>query len=371
MAINFRDSYKVDTNKSNVEKAYEYQMALKNDKEYETRVDNTFMQIVALFKKIYPGVKIEAPRGREKSNKSLRCKIENLEIERLCKIYAKEGLSQEEQVELYNDILKSMNGEEEENTYKICFEPLKNLKSIDAIMKNEDIPEKTKTALLRIVKIRLLEQEKTLAREILLLKLDKKYGKGAAERTRQLKNDILRWDSIERINSEEKIKKLHNPEEFLKVKDLRGIKIVIGYVPEDVKTNNEMLKRYLKIRENASPNDQAIIGDICSLELAKEFAHNLISSQKTLEKLGIQVLPEGYKHKEKQNGYIAEHIKLAYTDKPEYTFEFQIHSTYREDLSMANGPADHALRICAYQPFLGRQISPGSHPARGRRLQLR
>ena len=119
MAVDFRKKYKVP--KSNVEKSYEYQLGLKSNEEYEKRVDSTFVQIITLFKSMYPNVTIETPVGREKSNKSLLTKIENLEIERLCKLYAIEGLSEQEKVELYEAILKSIDYRKEKIIRQICY----------------------------------------------------------------------------------------------------------------------------------------------------------------------------------------------------------------------------------------------------------
>ena len=341
MAIDFRKKYKVQ--KSNVEESYEYQLGLKNNEEYEKRVDSTFLQIITLFKSIYPNVTIETPVGREKSNKSLLTKIENLEIERLCKLYAIEGLSEKEKGELYQAILKSVNYEKEEIIKQICYGEIKDIEFLSTIMENDEVPEKTKTGLLRIIKTRLLEQEQTKHNKMLQKELDEKYGTAAAERTGKLKYNLLKWETIENLTQAD-IEKIHNPFEYLKVKDLMGFKLAIGNVPEYVQTSSEKLKALLKAKAEAPIDKKSEINDLCALELAKEFAFSLMGNQEILEKMNIQVIPNGYKHKEKQNGYMAEHIKFCYIDKPEYTFEFQIHSAYREKLSMANGPADHARR---------------------------
>ena len=341
MTVDFREKYKVP--KSNVEKSYEYQLGLKSNVEYERRVDSTFLQIITLFKSMYPNVTIETPVGREKSNKSLLTKIENLEIERLCKLYAIKGLSEKEKGELYQAILKSIDYEKEEIIRQICYGEIENLEFFRTIMENDQVPEKTKTGLLRIVKTRLLAQEQTKHNKMLQKELDEKYGTAAAERTGELKYNLLKWETIENLTQAD-IEKIHNPFEYLKVKDLMGFKLAIGNVPEYVQTSSEELKALLKTKAEAPIDKKSEINDLCALELAKEFAFFLMGNQEILEKMNIQVIQNGYKHKEKQNGYQAEHIKFCYIDKPEYTFEFQIHSAYREELSMANGPADHARR---------------------------
>ena len=96
MENSLRERYKVQ--KSNTEKSYDYHLSLKSNKEYEERVDKAFLAIVNLFACTYPNVKIEQPQGREKTRRSMRTKIENLEIERLCKLFAIEGITKEEQI---------------------------------------------------------------------------------------------------------------------------------------------------------------------------------------------------------------------------------------------------------------------------------
>lgn len=313
MIDNLRKKYKVE--KNNVENAYEYQLALKENKEYEQMVDNTFLQIATFFVKQHPNVKIAPPQGREKSKRSLRKKVENLEIERLCKLYSIEGLSKEDELELFSMILKRTRGKFKNEIKTIAIKEIKDLKPIDQIVKNEEIEEKIKTALLRIVKTR-IERESFFNKEKLLEELENKYGQTAAKNTNQLANNLLHWESIEKCKqNEESIKKLHNPFEYLKVKDLRGFEIII-----------------------------ADYNDLFCTTLANEFAIELINNEELLENLNIQIVQDGYKHKEKQNGYLAEHIKMCYRDYPEYTFELQIRSIYREDLTRANGRAAHDKR---------------------------
>ena len=70
-----------------------------------------------------------------------------------------------------------------------------------------------------------------------------------------------------------------------------------------------------------------------------------MTNEDNLEKWNLRI--DSYKKKEKLNGYKAEHIKFAYYDeqaKQEFTFELQLRSTYREELSRANGPAAHDQR---------------------------
>lgn len=340
MLNSLRERYKIE--KSNVEKSYEYQLSLKNNEEYEKRVDDTFMEFANLFKTIYSNVKIEPPRGREKSKRSLKNKIKKLEIERLCKLYAIEGISEEEKESLYNLILDSVKNTKQEAIRRIFSKEIKNLKEIDKIVQDKEIDDHIKTALLRVTKIRLQNENVENSEEFQEI-LEKKYGETAARETNQLKNNLLHWELIENMNEEE-INKLHCPFEYLKAKDLRAFKFVIADVPDDVQTNSETLKALIQKRKEAPEEEKLKYSDFCCITLAKEFTNILINSENLLEKLNIQVLQDGYKHKQKQNGYIAEHIKFCYRDHPEYTFEFQLRSIYREDLSRANGKAAHDKR---------------------------
>lgn len=337
-----KNRYKMEEN--NIEKAYSYQLSLKNNEEYEKRVDNTFLEIATLFIKKYPRVKIAPPQGREKSKKSLKNKIENLEIERLCKLYAIEGLTQEEKVELFSMILERTRGKLKNEIKTIAIGEIKDLKQIDKIVKSRELEDKIKTALLRIARAR-IEKENAQNKEDLLKELERKYGETAAKETNQLKNNLLHWETIEKCKEDKtSLEELHQPFTYLTVKDLRGFEIIIASVPSDIETENEELKQILKEREQASEKKKAEYDDLCCTILANEFTMELINNEELLEKLNIQVLPNGYKHKEKQNGYLAEHIKFCYRDHPEYTFEVQFRSIYREDLTRANGKAAHDKR---------------------------
>lgn len=321
MLDTLRERYKVD--KDNIQKAYEYHLALKNNEDYEKRVDEAFLGIVNYFKQEYPNVIIETPRGREKSNKSLKGKLEKLEIERLCKLFAVGKITEEEYNRLYLLVKEKVDEQSQEALRKICFEEITDLDQLDQIMPKEDIIEDIKTAILRIANTKL----KNASNVTLENELDEKYGRGAVARTKQLKDDILRWESIEKIeNDEEEIEKLSNPMEYLRAKDLRGFKIIL-------------------CKADKNNRDVKISDDQRCLEISKEFAKKIMNNQELLDSLDIAVQEKGgYKHKTKQNGYRAEHIKLYCKGHPNYTFEIQLRTTYREELSRANGPAAHNKR---------------------------
>lgn len=335
MINSLSEKYKVE--KSNIEKSYEYHVGLKNNEEYERMVDDAFLEFAKLFKELYPKAQIDTPKEREKSKQSLKNKIEKLEIERLCKLYAIDEISKEEKQSLHELILNKINIAKRDVANTIISEQLKTLDDVDIIIQDKEISEHIKTALLRIVNTNLQkENNKELQKQ-----LDKKYGELAAKDTGELKNNLLRWDKIEKINDKEI---LHYPFECLKSKDLRGIRFVIVGVPDDIQTDNVKLKELIKRRRESLENEKTKYSDLCCVELSKDFVNKIISDEELLKRLNIEVLPEGYTHKEKQNGYIAEHVKFCIRGFPEYSFELQVRSMNCENEARANGSAAHDKR---------------------------
>ncbi len=341
MVDSLRQRYRIEKNK--MERAYEYQLGLKKNPEYERRVDTTFLALVRLFQTMYPEVKIEAPRGREKSDKSLQDKIKKLEIERLCKLYAIEGMTEKEKENLCEIIKSTIEDMKKQGMVdKIFFGQLRNLKTLESLLKDNDIAQCTKTALLRITKTR-LQRESRKNKEDLEEQIEEKYGQTAARKSQNLDDNLLHWECIENIEQKD-LDKLHNPFEYLRVKDLRGIKIVVAEVPDNFQTNNEQIAELIEKRQKAVQGEKTKYNDLCCIAITQDFVNQLIHNEELLEKLNISLIQDGYKHKEKQNGYLAEHVKFCYRDHPEYIFELQLRSLYREDISRANGKAAHDKR---------------------------
>ena len=343
MINDIREKYKI--NKSETEKSYEYHLGLKNNKEYEERVDNTFLQIVNLFCNRYKGVSLDYPRGREKSKKSLKNKIDRLEIERLCTIYAINNLTDEEKENLYKLLIdKTSKVELFPKINKIIFGKLSDLKYIEDIMKEKNLSENIKRALLRITKTR-IEKEKNdeIIKSKYIRRIDEKYGEEAARKSGKLEKNIAHFENIEKArNNSEIMNKLYNPQEYLKIKDLRGFKIVISNVPSNIKTDNEKIKELIKKRENEDKKNKNHFDDLCCIEIEKDFANYLQNNIELLNEMNLRLV--GRKEKDKQNGYIADHLKFCYLDHDEYNFELQIRSIYTEERSRLNGTAAHDRR---------------------------
>ena len=305
MLTNIRDSYKVT--KSTTQQSYEYQLGLKHNEEYKQRVENTFLQIVNLFKHNYPQVKIEPPRGREKSEKSLRDKIDKLEIERLCKLYIIEGISKEEKERLYNLVIEKIrresqtkNEEIENEIYNLFIGKIKDFEQIEELVSKKELSDNMKTACLRVAKINLERQ----GREKIASKIEECYGEKIAKKTKRPEKNLLHWECINQMEgSEEEREKLHKPMEYLKAKDLRAFKIVIANVPDETQVESQRLKQLIeKRRQSKDDKERKKYDDLCCIQLEKDFANYLMKNKELLEKMNVRILPAGYKQKTKRNG---------------------------------------------------------------------
>ena len=340
--------------KTPVQEAYERQLALKNNEVFDRRVEETFVEIANEIIEEYPNIRMEAPRLRVKSDNSLRGKIDKLEIDRLCKLFIIGDLEfKDEQrlVALLKDRLLVENENDEvkhQNIIKdVFYSDIKNLDNIDDFMQDRNYSDNTKMALLRIYKTRLdnsvLQQEQ---KDEINNHLEENYGETAAIRENYPERNILHWECIEKMLAyKDEIKQLHKPLDFLKAKDLRGFKFIISDIPDDFVTDNEKLKELLENKKNAPEDEKSKWKDLCCIELGREIAEKIVSNEKLLKKINVCLIPNGYKHKKKTNGYIADHIKMCYRDHPEFIFEMQFRTMYREELSRANGKAAHDKRV--------------------------
>ena len=173
MASDLKEKYKVK--KDNVEEEYRYYLGLRNDPEYQKRVYIAFCNLANLFRELYPGVTIEAPRGRKKSLRSMKIKIENLEIERLSKLYVLGDIDREDLKDLYSRISKKTNNTYNEEIKRILTKKINNLDDINKIMQDDTVSGKIKTALLRIANAKLIkipsEENKKIQEEIVNLEM--------------------------------------------------------------------------------------------------------------------------------------------------------------------------------------------------------
>lgn len=324
MENQFKQALKV--HKSTIELSDEIQLGLANNIEYDELTDKLCISIYNYFLECNPGVSIENPRKRIKSPKSIHEKSKSREIERLTKLYAIDGLEQAETEELY-ELIKNriqekeqLNEEEILNNVQILLkQDIQNL-DIELFLLNimvDTISDNTKKALLRILKSK-IEKGNIKDKRAILNSLDERYGKKAAQKSGNPEDNKIKYESVEEIKKDKDRKQLlYEKMAYLKSEDLMATKIVIA----DKKYNDEQTKK-----------------------IAAKFMNKLIKDKQFLEENGIEVIPFSLKHKNKTNGYEAEHVKFRFKNYPEYTMEFQIKSQYVENISRGNGVASHESR---------------------------
>lgn len=320
----FKQAFKVQ--KSPIEISDEIQMGLANNEEYDKITDELCMTIYNYFLACYPDLSIEVPRKRIKSPNSIHEKSKSRELERLSKLYIIEGLENDEIEELYEIIKNRIQEKKQVNENEILNNVETLLKQdiekldIEVFLNNimvEQISDNTKKALLRILKSK-IEKSDIKGKKQILKSLDERYGKKAAERSGKPEDNKIRYESIEEIKKDkDRIQLLHDKIGYLKSEDLMGTKIVIS----DKKYTDKEMK-----------------------VIAKRFIKRLIKDKEFLQENGMEVIPFSVKHKNKTNGYEAEHVKFRVVDKPEYTLELQVKSEYVENLSRGNGTASHENR---------------------------
>lgn len=350
MKKDIRQIYKV--NKSDVEQSFDKQMGLKMNPEYEEWANNLAVQIIEYFTNKYKGVEMEIPKLREKSPRSLLGKIKNLQIERLSELYAVEGITNNNKRELYSLIEERINENNNLNKDNImkCIQELLftkkiNIRNFEKEIIINGISNSTKMALLRIL-ISKIEKSKYINKLEAINVLDKKYGAGFAQRTGEPEDDIIKYDHIiELRNNPEKIKSVKDKNEFLKANDLRGMKIVVVDIPDDLKTENTKINELLEKRKNTVTQDERkkYTHEII-VELGKEFYNDLETNESFQQKFNMDILENSRKHKIKKNGYEAEHIKFVSSIEPEYRLEMQFKSEYVENNSRGSGKASHENR---------------------------
>ena len=336
-----------------VEKSFARQMGLKMNKEYENWADNTGIKLIELFMKKYKGAIFEMPRIREKSPKSLLGKIKNLQIERLSKLYAVDGISKEEKEEFYS-LIEERILENKDLDETLILDTVKSLveeditqidiKDLEEKLMVDGISRSTKTALLRIL-VSKIEKSNLENKNEILQALDEEYGETAV-RLGKIEEDTIRYSSIRDLeNNERKIGRLRDETKFLKANDLRGMKIIVVDLPDDFETENENIKEALEKRKNAKTKEERVMfTHEAIVEIGKEFYNELGNNEELLEELDLDVIPDSNKHKKKSNGYEAEHIKFMSQKEPEYTLEMQFKSEYVENISRGEGAASHENR---------------------------
>ena len=352
MSSDFKQMYKVDKNPIQI--SYEKQLGLREDKQYEDFIDKRCIDILNYFNNLFEDVEIQMPKKRKKSPKSIKEKSKNKEIERLTKLYMVEGISKEDEEELYS-LLESRVYERKDidvesilnNVKKLFTEDMENINVEDFVKTviNPKLSKSTKRSILRVL-IGKIEKSNLETKKEKIKYIDDLYGKGAKERLSDPEADIISYSSIEEIlNDDNKRKMLHEEVDYLKSEDLMGMKIVISNVPNNIETNNEFLKKILNLRNNQQDKTKKNMYDNMAMqEIAREFTERVINDKEFLDKMNVEIIPYSVKHKNKANGYEAYHFKIRKKDNIDYSLEVQVKSEYVEVLAKGNGKAGHANR---------------------------
>lgn len=348
---NIREKYKIQ--KSTIQESYDRQMILKLNKEYEENVNKAYISIVEYFRQLYPEVQIKMPKAREKSPKSIYGKIKNLQIERISKLFVLGEIQNSEKEELF-ELLKERveeraeltNGEIEQ-IKQLLYEDIEFV-NINQFLKDvieTRLSSSTKTALLRILKYK-VEESNLKNKYIILQQLENQYGETKVLQTGIPEDNLLKNESIQRLKQDkDKRLELKQPQEFLRAKDLRGMEIVIDKIPENFQTDNAVLQELIQQRNQATNATQKRIYDEkCIIELSREFVDKLSENTNILNKMNAEVLKYSKKHKNKTDGYIADHIKFYIKGNKEQSFELQVKSVYVQELATGEGNAAHTKR---------------------------
>lgn len=355
---------------------------------YKPTTINQALSVINLFEKTYPGVQIDSPILREKSSKSIFFKIKNLEIERLSKLAAVENdipeklhtyefmkfgkvtpVNYEQLSKLFAErVEESIEPEKREYTKKsidaLLFNKANklNIEEIEnELIKNKKLSRSSSVALVRILYSK-VHASNLPNKDIILDNIDANFGAKAAEISGVPEDDILSYQSIKSIEQSKydltnkvfdnrynsKLDRLLDEQEFLKCKDLMGMQIIISSIPQDFQTGNYALQQLIEKRDlisDKSSDEYKRLDQSCMNAIAKDFVYRLEHmSYNWLTNNKSKIIRDSIKHKNKSNGYIAEHMKFELDNNPDYTLELQVKSKYVDEISRGKGSAAHSAR---------------------------
>lgn len=185
----------------------------------------------------------------------------------------------------------------------------------------------------------------------------------------------LKFESIERLeeptewdnpkydgNYKNRIERLIDTKEFLRVKDFFGMHMVIMDIPSDFKSYNAGFMNILDMRNyliNKGDLEYKDYDQDCMDIISKDYMNLLAENGVTEEffrknpklakefiykKQNTKIIPDSLKNHDKKNGYRAKHIKFQ-LGQPKYTLELQIISKYVAGKSKGMGSASHSHRF--------------------------
>jgi len=189
-----------------------------------------------------------------------------------------------------------------------------------------------------------------------LHKLDELYGTRSAD-------DLISIASINKIinnkkhmddpamdnHYESKIDRLLDQQEFLRVKDLMAMQVIIKSIPKGFRIpGNDEFNTCMIARDNLTePDDPAYdtYNQKCISLLNQDFKDKVhYGIIPLLKDTNAKIIKDSLKSKEKTNGYIAEHAKFELCGNPDYSIEVQFKSSDVLEKSRGNGSASHSKR---------------------------
>ena len=371
-----------------IEESYKKHMNLKEDKNYREQSIKTAYSIIGLFEKTYPGVVIEPPILREKSPRSIKDKIKNLEIERTSKLalleaeipnqlhsYEIKRFGKVQFVDYYHlftllservdetidsnkrDFFKS-------NIHNVLYKDINqiDIPYVEALLLGSDkLSKTTKSSICRVLYAR-IESSNLSNKKELLNDIDKNFGKKAAEISGVTNSDILSHSSIDSLINVQydtaspiydnryssKLERLLDEQEFLRCKDLQGMQIIIKEIPKSFSTDNYQIQTLLTARnklKDTNSNEYKKLDQECMNAISKDFIQRFKGSNiNWLSSNNAKLIRDSDKFKNKPNGYVACHTKFELSNDPNKSFELQVKSIYVDELSHGSGSASHSAR---------------------------
>lgn len=145
---------------------------------------------------------------------------------------------------------------------------------------------------------------------------------------------------------EEKGRNPEKPEEYLKLFDIIGMKLIINNVPKNYKTSLNPIDKLIEKRDslNYTTQEYKKLDEEIRTRIILEFMDNNILTNENLNNMGLYSLKNRRKNVVKTNGYKAAHSTLVEINNEDFTYEFQGRTKYVEKITQ-EGVADHSKRF--------------------------
>lgn len=287
--MKLQEKYKVCCeNNTPLENAIDKYIRLKYNGKYMERAEKLAINICKLFEEKYPQVDFEF-RYRIKSDVSLKKKLLKLESERLEDLYFLDRISPE-QMDYFQEIMLKK------------YETFTDLNEEEANVKLE----------------KLIKEKET-------------------------NGEMRKQRSID--NLKEKKRDPMQPDKFLQLFDIIGMKLVVNDVPQGYKTGIQEIDNLIEQRDAESDNKEeyAMLDDRVQDMIVNDFLDNKFLTQENLQELEMHNVESRRKNLNKENGYRAAHSTVRSDDEFNMSYELQGKTKYIESITH-EGAADHSKR---------------------------